>query len=153
MAVRIQIESESELSPEQVVAALTDFSERRPQMWTGITPSYYEVYEVGETHARVREGTKQGPLDVWAIERYDWSTPGVVSWTVEESNFCTPGSYVRATISPRAGGGSRIACEWERTPTKLSSRLIFLMLKATGGKMIEKSMKQGLANYESELRS
>ena len=153
MAMRIEMEGESTLAPDQVVAALTDFSERRPQMWTGITPSYYEVYSVGETQARVREGTKQGPIDVWAIENYDWSTPGVVSWTVEESNFCTPGSYVRATITPRDGGGSRIHCEWERTPTKLSSRLVFLMLKLTGGKAIEQSMRKGLGNYEKEMQA
>ncbi|MGH2792632.1 MAG: hypothetical protein ACRDJ0_16820 [Actinomycetota bacterium] len=29
-----EMETESALSPDQVVAALTDFSERRPQMWT-----------------------------------------------------------------------------------------------------------------------
>ena len=142
------MESESSLTPQQVVAALTDFSERRPQMWTGITPSYYEVYSVSQTQARVREGTKQGPVDVWAIENYDWSTPGVVTWTVEESNFCTPGSYVRATITPRGDGGSRIRCEWERTPTRFSSRLIFMMLKLTGGKAITKSLREGLENYE-----
>ena len=151
MATRIEMESWSTLAPDQVVAALTDFSDRRPQMWTGITPSYYEVYSVGETSARVREGTKQGPVDVWAIENYDWSTPGFVSWTVEESNFCTPGSYVRATITPRGEGGSHIHCEWERTPTRLSSRLIFLMLKATGGKAIASSMRKGLSNYEREM--
>ncbi|HJR46056.1 MAG TPA: hypothetical protein VJ927_10675 [Actinomycetota bacterium] len=148
---RLEMRSGSRLSPDQVVQALTDFSPRRPQMWTGITSSYYEVHSVGDSEAHVREGTKQGPLDVWAKEHYDWSTPGVVSWTVEESNFCTPGSYVKATITPRDDGGSDIRCEWERTPTTFMTRLVFVMLKLTGGKAIEASMRKGLANYEREM--
>src|SRR5918993_611752 len=105
---RLEVDGQTSLSPEQVVAALTDFSPERPQRWPGISPEYYQVYSVGDTSADVREGTKQGPLDIWARERYDWSTPGVVSWTVQESNFCTPGSYVKATITPHDGGGSNI---------------------------------------------
>ncbi|MEA2517301.1 MAG: hypothetical protein QOG16_1139 [Actinomycetota bacterium] len=148
--MRIEMGGESTLSPDQVVAALIDFSERRPQMWTGITPSYYEVYSVGENEAHVREGTKQGPLEVWAKEHYEWK-PGWVRWTVEEANFCTPGSYVEATITERPGGGSKIHTVWERTPTTFMSRIIFGMMKLTGGKPIESSMRKGLANYEREL--
>jgi hypothetical protein len=149
MTTRLELDSESSLEPAQVVAALTDFSEERPDRWPGISREYYKVYSVGETTADVREGTKQGPINVWARERYDWSTPGVVSWTVQESNFCTAGSYVKATMTPREGGGSRIHCEWERTPTTFRSRVVFLFLKLTGGKEIEKSMRKGLANYEA----
>ena len=104
--MQLQMESQTSLSPEEALAALTDFSPRRPQMWTGISPQYYEVYEVGETSAVIREGTKRGGLNVWAKEHYDWSQPGTVTWTVKESNFCTPGSYVKAEIRPRAGGCS-----------------------------------------------
>lgn len=148
---RIELSSSSRLAPEQVVEALTDFSDRRPQMWAGITPSHFEVYSVAGTEAHVREGTKQGLLDIWAKEHYDWSRPGIVVWTVEESNFCTPGSYVKASITARDGGGSNIHCEWERTPTTFMARLIFIVLKVTRGKAIESSMRKGLANYEREL--
>lgn len=149
--MQIELDSQTSLSPEQVVAALTDFSDRRPQMWTGITPSYYKVYSVGDTSAEVREGTKQGPINVWAKESYDWSQPGVVKWTVKESNFCTPGSYVQATITPRDGGGSNIHCEWDRTPTSMAGRFIFAVMKLSRGKAIETSMRKGLSNYEKEM--
>lgn len=145
---KIEMHSESALSPEEVVSALTDFSESRPQRWTGVTPEYYEVYSVGDTEAHIKEGTQQGPINVWAKEHYDWSQPGVVRWTVEESNFCTPGSYVQATITPREGGGSKIDTEWERTPTTVMARMILVVMKMTGGKAIETSMRKGLANYE-----
>jgi hypothetical protein len=88
---------------------------------------------------------------VWAIENYDWSTPNTVTWTVKESNFCTPGSYVKAEISPREGGGSIIRSTWDRTPTSFSGRFIFAVMKLTRGKAIESSMRKGLGNYEREL--
>ena len=151
--MQLELESETSLSPEQTVAALTDFSPARPQMWTGISPQYYEVYTVGETSADVREGTKRGGLNVWAKEHYDWSEPGTVTWTVKESNFCTPGSYVRADIRPREGGGSIIKCTWDRTPTSPSGRFVFAIMKLSRGKAIESSMRKGLGNYERELSS
>lgn len=147
---RLEVSAETKLAPSQVVAALTDFSADRPKRWTGISPEHYEVYSVDAEHARVREGTKQGPVDIWAIERYDWSTPNVVSWTVEESNFCTPGSYVKATITPRGDGGSRIHCEWERTGTSPRWKLMLAMLRLSGGKAIVSSIRRGMANYEKE---
>jgi hypothetical protein len=148
--MQLMMKTESSLSPDEVVCALTDFSERRPQMWTGISPRYYKVFSVEETTADVREGTKQGPINVWARELYDWSTPNTVTWTVKESNFCTPGSYVRADIRPRPGGGSVIKSTWHRTPTSLSGRFIFAVMKLSRGKAIESSMRKGLSNYERE---
>ena len=149
--MQLEMETQTSLSPEQVVAALTDFSPRRPQMWRGISPEHYVVYSVGETTADVREGTRQGPLNVWAREMYDWSVPNTVTWTVKESNFCTPGSYVRAEVQPRQGGGSVVKSTWNRTPTSLAGRFIFAVMKLTRGGAIESSMRKGLGNYEREM--
>jgi len=149
--MQLVMETQTSLSPEQVVAALTDFSQRRPQMWTGITPHHYKVYSVGETSAEVQEGTKQGAIDVWAREEYDWSKPNTVVWTVKESNFCTPGSYVKAEILPREGGGSKIRSTWDRTATTMAGRFIFAVMKLSRGKVIQNSMRRGLSNYESRM--
>jgi hypothetical protein len=145
---RIEMDGETSLSPEQVIAAFTDFSERRVEMWPGISPKYYELVSVGETTAEVREGTSAGPMKIWARERYDWSTPGTVMWTVQESNFCTPGSYVKAEIGAREGGGSRIHYTWERTATNPGYGLMFQVFKLTRGKPVLDSITKGLSNYE-----
>ena len=76
------------VAPDRVRAALIDFSPRRPEIWPGITPSQYKVYDVGATSADVREGTR----GLWAREHYDWSDPQTVKWTVQESNFSSVGS-------------------------------------------------------------
>src|SRR5262245_43265534 len=106
---------ETPLSPDVVRTALLDFTERRPDIWPGLTRELYEVYSVGETTADVKEGTKMALGTIWAREHYDWSDPDTVRWTVVESNFCTPGSYVSATMRPRESGGTRIEIHWERT--------------------------------------
>ncbi|MFL5735905.1 MAG: SRPBCC family protein [Actinomycetota bacterium] len=104
---KVEMDVETTLSPERVREALLDFSDRRPDIWPGITRSLYEVYSVGDTTADVKEGTKSPGMTVWARERYDRSDPETIRWTVQESNFCAPGSYVSATIRPGTRGGSR----------------------------------------------
>jgi len=49
------------------------------------------------------------------------TTLPAVRWTVVESNFCAPGSYVSATPRTREAGGSRIEIHWERTPTSFKA--------------------------------
>jgi polyketide cyclase/dehydrase/lipid transport protein len=144
----IEMDVETSLPPEQVLAALLDFSERRPEIWPGIDPSQYEVYSVGEKEADIREGSRFPGAVLWAKEHYDWSTPGVVTWTVRESNFCTPGSYVSATVTPKDQGGTHIHIVWDRTPTSFTGRLAFGLIKLTKGKPIVASVKKALDNLE-----
>ncbi len=137
---------ESDLPPDRVRAALVSFGPDRPKTWPGITPELYEVYSVGETEAEVKEGTRM-PLvgDFWARERYDWSDAKTVRWTVLESNFCEPGSFVSATIEPKPGGGSSILLHWERTLTKPISKVMGRMIVLTRGKLFADSFRKGLA--------
>jgi hypothetical protein len=141
---KVEMDVETTVAPERVRAALLDFSSQRPAIWPGITPSLYEVYEVGETTADIKEGTRT----VWAKEHYDWSDPDTVKWTVVESNFCAPGSYVQATVRPREGGGSRIHIEWNRTPTSLQGRVATVLIKSTNGKPVAASFKRAMAKLE-----
>jgi hypothetical protein len=145
---KVEMDLETGVSPERVLEALIDFSDRRTEIWPGITASLYEVYSVSETSADIREGTKLPGGAFWAKEHYDWSTPGLVTWTVVESNFCTPGSYVSAAISAREGGGSRIHITWNRTPTTFGGRVAALMIKATKGRPVASSFQKAMRNLE-----
>lgn len=143
---------ETSLRPEEVREALLDFSERRPRIWPGITASLYEVYTVDETSAEVREGTKLPFGAVWARERYDWSSPDTIRWTVIESNFAVPGSFVSATLEPK-DGGTRVKIHWEREGTSLLHKLMMRMMVATKGRPIARSFEKGLRKLESEDKS
>jgi hypothetical protein len=146
----VELDLETAVPPERVRAALLDFSPRRPEIWPGIEPSLYEVYTVGETTADIREGSRMPGMSVWAVERYDWSDPKVITWTVVESNFCTPGSYVSAAIAPRAGGGSRIHVVWSRTPTTFGARIVTLLIRASRGAMVAASFRRGMRILERD---
>lgn len=138
---RVEFDFESHLPPERIIGALTDFTERRPELWPGLSAKEYEVYDVGETSAVVREGNGG---QIWARERYDWSKPGVVRWEVIESGFCAPGSFVQAEIAPR-DGGSRIHLTWERRPTTFMARFLMIpMIVMTRGAPVKGSLKKGL---------
>jgi len=145
---KVELDFDTRLAPELVKGALLDFSAGRPEIWPGITPSLYEVYSVEETSADIREGTKVPGGVFWAREHYDWSTPGLITWTVRESNFCTAGSYVSAAIAPRAGGGSSIHLTWNRTPTTFTGRVAAFMIKATRGRPLRASMEKAFKKIE-----
>ena len=143
---RVEFDIESELPPERIRRGLIDFSERRPELWPGLNPKEFRVYEIGDTWADVREGNGG---KVWARERYDWSSPDTVTWTVVESGFCEPGSFVSASITPR-DGGSRIHVIWDRKPSSAGFRLGLGLIKLTGGAPVKSSIKKGLARIAAQ---
>jgi len=147
---RVEADVETTLSPERVREALLDFSDRRPEIWTGLAGEMYEVYSVGETSADVREGTKLPGKMIWAKERYDWSSPDTVRWTVVESNFCAPGSYVAATMHARDDGGTRVHVVWERTGTTLLGRFLIRMISVMRGKPVASSLRGAFDRLEKE---
>ena len=125
-----------------MISALTDFSERRPEIWPGLHPSLYDVRSVGDTWAEVKEGSRAPGMTVW------------VTWTVKESNFCASGSSVSAQVRPGPGGGSRIHVTWNRTGVGFKGRMMVGMIKLSGGKPVAASIKAGLDKMlESERRA
>jgi hypothetical protein len=147
--LQVDTSLETSASPESVRAALLDFSERRPEIWPGLAPGLYEVYEVGETTAEVKEGSHLPIGDFWARELYDWSDPATVKWTVKSSNFCAPGTTVSATLTPRDGGGTHVALHWERSPTTLLGKVIGRAIVLTKGKPVAASFQKALDKLES----
>lgn len=144
--MRFQSSFETKASPDQVLAALTDFSDKRTEIWEGtLDPDKYEVYEVGETSAEVREGSKRP--NVWAIEHYDWAQPGRVTWKVKESNFCKAGSGIELSISEGASGGSNLDLTWDRSPSNLKGWMLVAPMKIVGPKMIAKFVGGALDRY------
>ena len=146
----VELDLETAVPPERVRDALLDFSERRPEIWPGIEPSLYRVFSVGETSAVIQEGSKMPGGQIFARERYDWSDPALVRWTVIESNFCAPGSSVSAEIKPRAGGGSRIHVTWDRSPTSLQGLIAALLIVVTRGAPVAASFRMAMRKLEDK---
>jgi hypothetical protein len=82
----MQFDVDTTATPEQVRRALTDFTDRRLQIWSRtLDPKSYEVRDHGETWAVARESSPGSPF--WVVARYDWSDPESIRWTVEESSY------------------------------------------------------------------
>jgi Polyketide cyclase / dehydrase and lipid transport len=122
----VRFELVTKASPEQVREALTDFSDRRLQIWDRtLDPSRYQLRELGGTWAVAREASPGSPF--WVVLRYDWSDPAVVRWTVEESSYGGSGEG-STRIEPIDRGGSRLYVEWTSTGARgLQRPLIFLL--------------------------
>jgi hypothetical protein len=102
---RLTYGADSTASPEQVIDAVKDFSERRAEIWPIIDS--YEVHEVTKDFADVTEGTDALGKNFWARERYEWPERDLVRTTTTDSNVFEPGSswQLRATAQE---GGSRV---------------------------------------------
>jgi hypothetical protein len=139
---RIRIDIRADAPPDAVREALLDFSGRRPELWPGLPADQYEVYEVVETWAEIREGYR-GPI--WVRERYDWSVPGEVRFTVVDSGFAKLGSYVVVEIELAGGGGSTLHIVWVRWGKGVFGRLFVGLMALTRGAAIRRSFEMGLA--------
>lgn len=120
--------------PDEVIGALTDFTDRRPDLWPSIDRSVYTVHEVGDGFAEATEGSDVMG-GIWARERYEWSN-GHVRATLVESNFWHPGGTWQATITPHDGGGSRIEVTRDRDPKVLKARILEAMMRIVGAKIL-----------------
>ena len=143
---RFEFEMRSRASPEAIRAALLDFTERRPRFWPGLPADQYEVYEVGDTSAEIREGYR-GPI--WWRERYDWSDPDRIRWAAVDSGFGTTGSYVVWEINRTEGGGSTSRVTWDRNGRTVFGKLFVALMALTRGYFIRRSLQMGLSRIEA----
>ena len=140
MKVHVHTDFDTALSPEGVVATLTDFSPKRPELWPDLDPAKYEVHELKGACAIVTEGNRTP--DVWAREHYDWSQPGKVSWRAEDSNFSARGSGVDVTVTPTNGGGSHVEVDWDRVSSGVKGFLIVGAMGLIGKRRLRSGYKE-----------
>ena len=136
---RIEFQVESPIEPGDVLEALTDFSERRPELWPAIDPKVYRVHEVSASSALVTEGT--AVMDgIWATELYEWDGSGTVRATIQKSNLWHPGGTWELTATPRDGGGSTLRVTRNRRAKNAKARLFEAMLRFVGARVLAKEL-------------
>jgi len=140
----------SKASPEQVIRAYTDFSDRRLEIWRGtLKRENYALRESGDSWAVVREGS----LKTGVVRRYEWAEPNKVRWSVLESSICDRGTgelYVR----PARTGGSHVEILIEEEGKKNILAAITLGLKGLFGPLIlPRRSKRALDRFAEEDQS
>ena len=100
-------------TPEQFVAALTDFGPGRKDLFPNSADDYLEVHDQGPTSADVTEGSS----GIWERLRYDWSDPNRVVMTTTDSNTWGGNSGHTYTLHAAARwddrGGRRRGTRWK----------------------------------------
>lgn len=128
--------------PEAVLGALTDFSERRPELWPRIDRTHFKVHGQGPDWAEVTEG------NVLASERnrYRWNAAkGEVTITTVESDTWAPGSQWRYQLVPTAGGGTEVDVTVVRTGRGLRGGLVGWVIALSGKRILKSDMEKVLA--------
>lgn len=141
---KIHYEADGEISAERFVAALTDFSERRPELWPNLDAKFYRPLERGDTWAEVTEGTDVLG-GVWARERYDWSQAGRVTLMLLESPDFRPGTLIDYHVTDRAEGGCHVAVDFQRIAASPRGRLVGAVVQITGVGRFGRDLRETLA--------
>ena len=139
---RVSYTVETDLEPNVVWDALTEFGPRRAQLWPDLSPSF-KVLDRGEGWAKVREGTDS--LGIWAVERYEWREQ-VITATVQDSNAAQAGGTWRMELRPRSGGGSVLNIAMDRRAKGLVGHLIHGLFQVTNGRFLAVRTRRMFSN-------
>ena len=132
-------------SPEQVLRALTDFTESRLETWNRtLDPKTYELRESGQTWAVARESSPRSPF--WVVVRYDWSDAEMVRWTVLDSSYGGGGEGL-VQIARGVDGGSQVHAEWTYTGARLMQRPLLFLINHGMGRFISRMWASALDRY------
>jgi hypothetical protein len=135
---------ESPLSPERVLAVLTDFGPERAKAWPNIDEAHFQLHESGPGWARVTEGSSVAG-GVWEEERYSWdAAAGTVAVETLKSNTWGPGSRWDYRLAPAPEGGTAIEVDVVRNPMGFKAQLIAAGLALAGRGLLASQMKAAL---------
>jgi hypothetical protein len=136
----IRFDFKSSLTPSEVQAVLTDFSQSRPASWPTIDADHFAVHEIGDTWAVVTEGT----ASAWERARYEWQPDGDrVVIVTEDSKLFGPGGGWVFQMTPE-DGGTRVEVELTRTPTAFKGKLLARLLPVVGPSTLRKGFREPL---------
>ena len=145
---KIRYEVDGAVPPDRFIRALTDFSERRPELWPNLDTRFYRLHELGDTWAEVTEGTDVFG-GVWARERYDWSEPGHVQLRLVESTHFRAGTTIDYLITSRSGGGCHVDVRFRRIATSPQARLVGLIVQVIGTRRFANDLRTTLERLAS----
>jgi hypothetical protein len=111
----IRLSEATTATPEQLVAAITDFGPGRSQVFGRSADGYLTVHDQGPTRADVTEGSG----GIWERLTYDWSDPHRLVMTTTDSNTWGGASGHTYTFTPQPDGKTRLDAVVVRDGTNL----------------------------------
>ena len=140
---KLHYEADGDVTADRFIAALIDFSDRRPDWWPDLSAGLFKVHQLGDSWADVTEGSDVLG-GVWARERYDWSEPGHVRLTLLESPSFRPGTVTDYLVTARDGGGCHVSVDFQRIATSLKGRFVGAVLELNGERRFSAALRETL---------
>jgi hypothetical protein len=132
-------------TPEQFVAALTDFGPGREEIFGNSADEYLELHDAGPDWADVTEGSG----GVWERLHYDWSDPSRVVMTTTDSNLWGGRSGHVYTLTPQPDGTTEVDAVVIREGKNLKGRLLGLVLGTVGKGKLAKAFHNTVKAIEA----
>jgi hypothetical protein len=129
----IAVSADTSASPQQVLAATTDFSDERVKVWSNSKPAYFQMHDHRARFAEVTEGFRPPFGRVWERSRYEWEQPTSIRQTVIDSNVLAPGSTWELNAVPKSGGGSTVEMRLRREFRRSTKGRIASAINHLGG--------------------
>ena len=128
----IHLKETTTATPEQFVAALTDFGPGRSKLFGNSADEYLKVHQQGPHQADVTEGSG----GIWERLHYDWSDPNRVVMTTTDSNIWGGASGHTYTFTRRPDGKTDLDAVVVRDGKNLKGRALGLVLGIFGTRVL-----------------
>jgi hypothetical protein len=119
-------------TPEQFIAALTDFGPGRSEVFPNSADGYLKVHDQGPDWADVTEGSK----GTWERLRYDWSQPDRVILSTTDSNAWGGASGHLYTLTRNSDGTTDVDLVSVRDGKNFKGRFFAVVFKVVGKRVL-----------------
>jgi hypothetical protein len=132
-------------TPEQFVAALTDFGPGRSKLFGNSADEYLKVHHQRSKEADVTEGSG----GIWERLHYDWSDPNRVVMTTTDSNTWGGNSGHTYTFTPNSDGTTDLDVVVVRDGKNLKGRALGAVLAIFGKRVLGGALKKTVKAVEA----
>ncbi len=141
----IHLNQTTTATPEQFVAALTDFGPGRSKVFGNSADDYLEVHDQGPGHADVTEGSR----GIWERLKYDWSDPDRVVMTTTDSNTWGGGSGHTYSFTRQPDGKTGLDVVVVREGKNFKGRMLGMAVGIFGRRVLGKELAKTVKAVEA----
>jgi hypothetical protein len=141
----IHFKEKTTSTPEQFVAALTDFGPGRSKIFGNSADGYLKVHDQSPSTADVTEGS----IGIWERLHYDWSDPNRVTLTTTDSNAWGGNSSHTYTFTRLPDGTTDVDAVIVREGKNLKGRALEALLSTVGKRTLEQQFKKTIRAIEA----
>jgi hypothetical protein len=149
----LHVQAETTVTPEQFLAALTDFGPNRRNIWGNSQSTHFILHNIDANGADVTEGSKIFG-GVWERIQYDWSNPHIIKLRATDSNIWAKGSGWQFNIDKAANSPlTVITAKVTRYPQSVKGFFLLILLVSIGKPLIKRSFSHTLRAIEQQTRT